>query len=480
MAAVLWLLSAIVLSLGLDAMATRPPGYGIQETTAPQYSMVVHGPSDPTTWNAAPVSQPEPASNALPALLLVLGGAAGVAFILLVQRQPLLGPDTESVLLPGAWLLYILGMGQAAGGFLLRTLALALALLCLRGLWGWVWSRFSPAWPAGHRLGLRAGRQSLYVLIQCLWPMLWAVPCLYLYDRTNLLFLGLLPFIPLLFSIGSLLGLGRSVDHLTAQVARIHAGLPPEPVRGHFAQAQEQLHQLQAQKEQAVESARVGERFKVELISNVSHDLRTPLTAMIGYGELLEKETLSPEGKMRLEQLNRKAGYMRDLVESLFELTKISSGAAEAKLSSIDLIRLLEQTLGLFDDQLRSHGLTVKRHYAADSLPLVTDGARMHQVFANLVGNAIKYALPGTRIHLEARTSGNQVMVRMTNIAAYEMDFRPEEILQRFSRGDKARSTPGSGLGLAIAQTYTQSLGGSFEVSIDGEQFSAIVLLPKS
>ena len=104
----------------------------------------------------------------------------------------------------------------------------------------------------------------------------------------------------------------------------------------------------------------------------------------------------------------------------------------------------------------------------------------MHQVFANLLGNAIKYALSGTRIHLEVTENESNFRIRMTNTASYEMDFSPDEIMQRFARGDKARSTQGSGLGLAIAQTYTESVGGTFHVSVDGDQFNAIVELPKT
>lgn len=177
--------------------------------------------------------------------------------------------------------------------------------------------------------------------------------------------------------------------------------------------------------------------------------------------------------------LNRKAGYLRDLVEELFELTKVSSGAMEPQLSEIDLIRLLEQTVGLLDDKLTERGLEVRKKYCAERMTLTTDGTRMHRVFANLLENAIKYALPGTRIYLETRDMGDRIEVRMTNTASYEMDFTPEEIVQRFARGDKARSTRGSGLGLAIAQTYSQSVGGNFRVEVDGDQFRALVTLPK-
>ena len=237
---------------------------------------------------------------------------------------------------------------------------------------------------------------------------------------------------------------------------------------------------MRAQHEEAVRAAVASERFKVELISNVSHDLRTPLTSILGYSELLQKETLSPEGQEQLRRLYQKAGYMNDLVESLFELTKVSSGVAESRKEPIDLVRLLEQTIGLFDDQLTSAGLTVRRSYGADAIPIVTDGARMHQVFANLLGNAIKYALAGTRIYLDVKETDHNFRIRMMNTASYEMDFKPDEIVQRFARGDQARSTQGSGLGLAIAQTYTESVGGTFRVLIDGDQFSAVVELPKA
>lgn len=200
------------------------------------------------------------------------------------------------------------------------------------------------------------------------------------------------------------------------------------------------------------------------------------LQILFGSFQLLK----SALGGLGEDALHQKAGYMSELVESLFELTKVSSGIIEAKKEEIDLIRLLEQTTGLFDDQLTNAGLSVRRSYASDSIPVVTDGARMHQVFANLLGNAIKYALTGTRIYLEVKETERSYLIRMMNTASYEMDFKPDEIMQRFARGDKARSTKGSGLGLAIAQTYTESVGGKFHVAVDGDQFSAIVELPKT
>ena len=273
---------------------------------------------------------------------------------------------------------------------------------------------------------------------------------------------------------------GAELGHFMLQLDNFQNGLPIAAKEGTFGEAETQLLNLQARHEEAVRTAVTSERFKVELISNVSHDLRTPLTWILGYGELLRKEELSPAGKEQLRALNQKAGYMRDLVEALFELTKVSSGVMECKKESIDLIRLLEQTIGLFDDQLTNAGLSVRRQYESDSVMIVTDGSRMHQVFANLLENAIKYALSGTRIYLEVREKEDGFQIRLVNTSSYEMDFKPEEILQRFARGDKARSTKGSGLGLAIARTYTESVGGRFHVAIDGDQFGAFVFLPKT
>ena len=139
---------------------------------------------------------------------------------------------------------------------------------------------------------------------------------------------------------------GVDLNHFKKQLDNYRNGLPITVGTGAFAQTEPQLLEVQVQHEEAIRTAVTSERFKVELISNVSHDLRTPLTAILGYGELLQKEALSPEGKERLLRLNQKAGYMRDLIESLFELTKVSSGAIESKKEKIDLLWIPEPLLG--------------------------------------------------------------------------------------------------------------------------------------
>lgn len=412
-----------------------------------------------------------------------------VSVFVICQKAPVLGPDGVALLaaLASAYYTYWIFENNERNP-VLYYIFIVLELICCREILGWIRVRLSLNWCAVSRLSKRCPLAQMALLVYVIWIVgsvigvaafrirfpshLYYNPA-YLSAEAGLVATGI-------FGLLCLWKYGSDLQHFKTQLNNFQSGNSISVRDGAFSQTELQLMQVQQQHEQAIQTAVTSERFKVELIANVSHDLRTPLTSILGYGELLEKEGLSPTGQEQLSRLNQKAGYMRELVESLFELTKVSSGVVESKKEQIDLIRLLEQTVGLFDDQLNEANLLVRRHYDAESMGVVTDGARMHQVFANLLGNAIKYALPSTRIHLQAMENADSYTVRMSNISSYEMDFQPDEIMQRFARGDKARSTKGSGLGLAIAQTYTESVGGTFRVSVDGDQFSAIVELPKT
>lgn len=419
-------------------------------------------------------------------LCFVSAASAGIAVIGFWQTAPILGPDGVSMLAAIECTAYDTLQNMEyilwTSTFLtLTTYANILTgftvLFALRELWGWIRAKFSLSWCLAYRIAKRSPKPQLSLLVFVGWIGI-GYHLIWFGRRNEVSFWSLIA--ATVFCFLCLWNYGADLEHFKQQLNSFQRGLPITVGDGAFAQTEAQLLDVQTQHEEAVRTAVTSERFKVELISNVSHDLRTPLTAILGYSELLQKETLSPEGQEQLYRLHQKAGYMSNLVESLFELTKVSSGDIEAKKEEIDLIRLLEQTTGLFDDQLTQAGLSVRRSYASDSIPVVTDGARMHQVFANLLGNAIKYALTGTRIYLEVQETECSYLIRMMNTASYEMDFKPDEIMQRFARGDKARSTKGSGLGLAIAQTYTESVGGKFHVAVDGDQFSAIVELPKN
>ena len=440
-----------------------------------------------------PIEETNPRSSRLLGFILSFAALAFgiIAVFVLRQKNAIFGPDGICLLGGMAFLVYnalqnfdYFMWSYIYDRFLIATAIIKAFLILLAGreVWGWICSRLSLAWCLAHRFSTHCKRPQHALAFSAVWITVSGSAIVYLLFTRNFQYVTL-PVCcfggAVVFGFLHLWRYGADLHHFKTQLNNYQQGLPITVSNGAFSQTEAQLLQVQAQHEEAVRTAVTSERFKVELISNVSHDLRTPLTAILGYSELLQKEALSADGQEQLQRLQQKAGYMSDLVESLFELTKVSSGVIESKKEEIDLIRLLEQTIGLFDDQLTHAGLFVRRNYASDSVMVVTDGARMHQVFANLLGNAIKYAMTGTRIYLEVKETENSFFVRMMNTASYEMDFKPEEIMQRFARGDKARSTKGSGVGLAIAQTYTESVGGSFRVGVDGDQFSAIVELPK-
>lgn len=218
-----------------------------------------------------------------------------------------------------------------------------------------------------------------------------------------------------------------------------------------------------------------SERMKVALVTNVSHDLKTPLTSIISYVELLSKEELSETAKDYVNILADKSERLKHIVSDLFDLAKSTSGNMPVDFESIDLKKLLEQTLADMEDDITKSGLTVKTKLPDNPIRIYSDGKKLYRVFQNIIDNALKYSLTGTRVYVETEEAQGNVNVIIKNTAAYEMDFTPEEVLQRFNRGDKARTTEGSGLGLSIAESFTSVCGGSFKVDIDGDLFKVTI-----
>lgn len=325
-------------------------------------------------------------------LCFVSAASAGIAVIGFWQTAPILGPDGVSMLAAIECTAYdtlqnVEYILWTSTFLTLTTYANILTgftvLFALRELWGWIRAKFSLSWCLAYRIAKRSPKPQLSLLVFVGWIGI-GYHLIWFGRRNEISFWSLIA--ATVFCFLCLWNYGADLEHFKQQLNSFQRGLPITVGDGAFAQTEAQLLDVQTQHEEAVRTAVTSERFKVELIFNVSHDLRTPLTAILGYSELLQKEALSPEGQEQLSRLHQKAGYMNDLVESLFELTKVSSGVIEAKKEEIDLIRLLEQTTGLFDDQFTQAGLSVRRSYASDSIPVVTDGARMHQVFANLLG----------------------------------------------------------------------------------------------
>ena len=235
---------------------------------------------------------------------------------------------------------------------------------------------------------------------------------------------------------------------------------------------------MAAQKESVAAAIR-SEKLKVDLISNVSHDLKTPLTSMVGYIDLLKKEELSDTCADYVEVLSGKAQKLKEMIESLFSLAKTSSGNIELNPQPLNLNRLLEQICADMDDKIADSGLEFVTELTAEDAELVTDSGYLYRICQNLVENALKYSALHTRVFLKtistATETGNTLRFEITNTAGYRMNFTKEQIVERFARGDESRTTEGNGLGLAIVNTYTAALGGSFDVRIDCDQFKAVV-----
>lgn len=241
----------------------------------------------------------------------------------------------------------------------------------------------------------------------------------------------------------------------------------------------EKLESVSEAAESAVEERLKSERMKIELVTNVSHDLKTPLTSIISYIDLLSKSELSDEARDYVSILSRKADKLRDIVSDVFTLAKAVSGV-EVDLADLDFAMLARQAAADISDKAETSGRELKTDVQPAKAPIVADGSKLYRVIQNLLDNALKYSMEGSRVYmtLSERESGDYEL-EVRNICETEPDFTAEEILERFVRGDKSRTDGGSGLGLSIAKSFTEACGGSFDLVIDKDLFTARVRFPR-
>ena len=249
---------------------------------------------------------------------------------------------------------------------------------------------------------------------------------------------------------------------------------------GLFNSLKRELNQIKIGFEKAVQEETKSQNLKSELISNVSHDLKTPITCIKNYVYLLKDGNLEEEKRNEyFHNLELYTNRLTSLIEDLFEVSKVNSGNIQLNLMNLNIVDLLEQTLAESEDILNSKNLTIIKNDVEQDIQLYLDGDKTYRIFENLLTNIGKYALPNSRVYIDLLERKQDVCIEFKNISETQMNFTAEEIVERFVRGDKSRHETGSGIGLAIAKSFTEVQNGTFDIQIDGDLFKVTVCFKK-
>ena len=364
--------------------------------------------------------------------------------------------------------------------YLLRHSLLGMALRVLRAAWRVVGRQIVRLWGALTRVDLRDSVNSTLLRLLAVNFVIVSFICtLWVFG-----ILGTILYTAVLFFLlrGRLEKEQQHYAELLAAARRMAAGDLTTPITGDlgmFDPLRDELNQVRDGFEKAVAAEVRSQNMKTELISNVSHDLKTPLTAIITYVDLLKDPALPEADRAKyIDTLDRKSQRLKRLIEDLFEVSKAATGNVTMHYTEVDLAALLKQVQYELADKLQDCGIDFRWQLPDMRVPLVLDGQKTCRIFENLLINITKYGMPGTRAYITLTPLSDGAQIVFKNISAAELDFDTQQITERFVRGDKSRNTEGSGLGLAIVKSFAVLQGGSFEVAADGDLFKAIVTLP--
>ena len=242
----------------------------------------------------------------------------------------------------------------------------------------------------------------------------------------------------------------------------------------------EDINSLQDGIKLAVDREMKSEHLKTELITNVSHDIKTPLTSIINYIDLMQKEHTDEEEEKYLEVLSRQSDRLKKLIEDLIEASKASTGNINAELTKVNVSEIISQSLSEYSDKMEALNLEVVVNNSQTPLYVMADGNLLWRILNNLYNNICKYAMANTRVYIDVAEKGNEVSIEVKNVSREMLNIDPDELMERFVRGDSSRHTEGSGLGLNIAGSLAEIMNGKLTLSIDGDLFKATLLLPKA
>ena len=274
----------------------------------------------------------------------------------------------------------------------------------------------------------------------------------------------------------------RKYQLLLESMNLLAEGILDAPIDGDlgiFNPMKTEIQRIQKGFKKAVEEEVKSERMKTELITNVSHDLKTPLTAIITYVDLLKSEEDPQKRKEYLAVLERKSQRLKVLIEDLFEISKAASRNVTMNFMRADIVELLKQVELENSSRIQEAGLDFRWNLPEEKVVLLLDSQKTYRIFENLIVNITKYAMPHTRVYIELRNEGNEVWISMKNVSAAELNFNADEITDRFVRGDASRNTEGSGLGLAIAKSFTELQYGTLKVTTEADLFKVNIWIPK-
>ena len=282
----------------------------------------------------------------------------------------------------------------------------------------------------------------------------------------------------ILFSSGYFGKLRESVRRMSQ--GDLDAKVDTSSMVGCFRDFGEDLNQLSGVAMEAARQQLKSERMKTELITNVSHDIKTPLTSIINYVDLLQKPHTPEEGATYLEVLDRQSQRLKKLIEDLMDMSKASTGNMTVEISVVDAVESVNQALGEFADKLEKAQLTPLLRCSQPSMMMKADGKLVWRVLSNLLTNAVKYAMPGTRLYVDLMQADGKVMVSLKNISREELNIDADELMERFVRGDGSRNTEGSGLGLNIAKSLMELQQGQLQLLVDGDLFKVTLIFPQA